>query len=647
MNPTTSSNSTISKHATSISVGIQPSQRPATTSTEQRAAPAFPQLHQVASHKLFRQFGEAAESNATIEGFLQAVAVIVSEHSANLALWISRRNEQEQFDQIHAIADENASVVWQLVESTCRQITPFVVKSKQVCSAPVQQHAHYQIVAAPVTPNDKLDYILYGCFSSQNETVLRQQWLMGILSQALVSWVQSRRHEQSKVRTKSLNDALTLIQNLDQTTNVRQASMAIVNHLRRLCEAEQVSLSFCSHQDHGELAAISDVESIELGSESNKVINHACNQAIVEQAILTYPNADNVHSPALLPLEQYCKSNRLQACVNFPLLTRDGIKLGALLIATNEERIRQPEFIDYITRLGPMISGHFDVVLRANRGLNDLAKSQLKKIRHAPLTKPVLTAIAFALMILCIPMPYRVACHCKLQPVMRRFIAAPYDGILKQTLVQYGDLVQKDQILASMDGRQLRIRLSGLRAEHNGAKKRRDSSLAKSDFAEAQIALSEMNRLEAEIELLEQQVVNLEIRSPIDGIIVSGDLEQVEGAPLKMGQTLYEVGPLNEMLAEVAIPEAEIQYVAAGMPVTLKLDSFPFKTWNGEIQRIHPSTELVDNQSVFVAQVKMDNDDLSLRPGLKGSAKIRSNSFPLGWNLFHRAWETVRYWTIW
>jgi multidrug resistance efflux pump len=230
---------------------------------------------------------------------------------------------------------------------------------------------------------------------------------------------------------------------------------------------------------------------------------------------------------------------------------------------------------------------------------------------------------------------------------MRRFIAAPYDGILQQTLVQYGDVVEKDQVLATMDGRQLRIRLSGLRAEYNGAKKRRDSSLAKSDYADAQIALTEMNRLDAEIELLDQQVVNLEIRSPIDGIIVSGDLEKVEGAPLEMGQTLYEVGPLSEMLAEVAIPEAEIQYVSAGMPVAIKLDSFPFQTWHGEIQKIHPRTELVDNQSVFIAQVKMNNDDLRLRPGLKGTAKIRSDAYPLGWNLFHHAWETVRYWTIW
>ncbi len=361
MKQTNSTNPSITSQDSSISLGIQATKRPP---VPPRAAAASPKLQQVASHRVVRQFTEAAESNSTIDEFLHAAQAIVSEHSENLALWISRRDEQGEFDQIHAIANDNPSAVWQLVETTCRQITPFVVKSQQICSAPVNQYEHHQIVAAPVKANGHIEYILYGCFSVQNQTVLRQQWLMGILSQALGSWIQTRQHEHAKVRTKSLNDALTLIQNLDQTTNTRQASMAIVNHLRRLCEAEQVSLSLCNQHNHGELTAISDVESIELGSESNKLINHACNQAIVEQAILVYPDSENQHSPTLLPLEQYCKSNRLRACINLPLLTREGKVLGALLIAASEEQVGRSDFVDYITRLGQMISGHLDVVLR-------------------------------------------------------------------------------------------------------------------------------------------------------------------------------------------------------------------------------------------------------------------------------------------
>jgi RND family efflux transporter MFP subunit len=246
-----------------------------------------------------------------------------------------------------------------------------------------------------------------------------------------------------------------------------------------------------------------------------------------------------------------------------------------------------------------------------------------------------------------IPWPYRVACDCEVQPVMRRFIASPYDGILEKTYTESGELVTKDQIIAHLDGRQLRIELSVLRAEFDGAKKKRDSALAQGDIATSQIARSEMKRHQSKMDIIQQQLKNLEVKSPIDGIVVNGDLEKVEGAPLEMGQTLFEIAPLDEMVSEIGIPESEIQYVKPGMTVAIKLDAFPFRTWEGTIKNIYPRTEVLDDESVFIAQVKLPNELGELRPGMKGSAKITTELSPIGWNLFHRPWESVRYWTIW
>ncbi len=202
-------------------------------------------------------------------------------------------------------------------------------------------------------------------------------------------------------------------------------------------------------------------------------------------------------------------------------------------------------------------------------------------------------------------------------------------------------------MVANLDGRQLRIEFAGLEAEIVGAKKKRDSALARGEVAAAQIALSEMKQLESKMQLIQEKLANLEIRSPISGIIVAGDLEKAEGAPVEMGQTLFEVGPLDKMLAEIAVPEAEVPYAESGMPIAIKLDAYPFKTWHGKIQKIHPKSEVINQESVFIAEVQLDNEDLKLKPGMKGSAKVRSHVYPLGWNLFHRALEKVRYWMIW
>ena len=189
--------------------------------------------------------------------------------------------------------------------------------------------------------------------------------------------------------------------------------------------------------------------------------------------------------------------------------------------------------------------------------------------------------------------------------------------------------------------------MSGLRAELQGAKKRGDSALAQGEVAPSKIARSEMRRHQSKIEILEKQLEHLEVRSPIQGIVVSGDLEKVEGAPVEMGKTLFEIAPLDDMLAEIGIPESEIQYVEEGMPVTIKLNAFPFKTWTGKIEKINPGTEIAGEDTVFVAQVRLPNQEDQLRPGMQGSAKIKSSYSPIGWNLFHTSWESIRYWLVW
>jgi len=86
-----------------------------------------------------------------------------------------------------------------------------------------------------------------------------------------------------------------------------------------------------------------------------------------------------------------------------------------------------------------------------------------------------------------------------------------------------------------------------------------------------------MQRHQAKITILNQRLKNLDVRTPINGIVVSGDLENSVGVPLELGQTLFEIAPLEAMVAEVGVPEAEADYVQPGMQVQLKFDSFPFR----------------------------------------------------------------------
>ena len=60
-------------------------------------------------------------------------------------------------------------------------------------------------------------------------------------------------------------------------------------------------------------------------------------------------------------------------------------------------------------------------------------------------------------------------------------------------------------------------------------------------IAEAQQANLEMKRLDMKRQLLAERQQHLQIRSPISGTVVSGDIEKSEGAPLAIGQNLFEI----------------------------------------------------------------------------------------------------------
>ncbi len=108
-----------------------------------------------------------------------------------------------------------------------------------------------------------------------------------------------------------------------------------------------------------------------------------------------------------------------------------------------------------------------------------------------------------------------------------------FEGTLDRAFVKPGDSIRQGDLIARMDGREIRLKTASLEADLQQAIKKRDSAQAAHNYAEQQIAQLDVDRLKLELQLLKHREENLEIRSPIDGIVASGDLERAEGVPLK------------------------------------------------------------------------------------------------------------------
>jgi biotin carboxyl carrier protein len=240
------------------------------------------------------------------------------------------------------------------------------------------------------------------------------------------------------------------------------------------------------------------------------------------------------------------------------------------------------------------------------------------------------------------PAAYTLQGDCELVTLDRRYAVAPYPGVLKEVLVRPGQQVQTGDLLATMEDRDLRIELAGQSAAHERELNQIRLARAAGDTSQARIAELEASRIAHHLALLEQQLANREIRAPIPGTVVQGDLVELKGSPVDVGQNLFEIAGLDDLVVQVEIPEHQYRYARVGQSVRLQLDAYPHAALSGSIERLLPRAYPRDQRNVFLAEVTIANPQHNLRPGMKGHAKVRGDVYPWAWRWLHYPYEKTR-----
>ena len=256
--------------------------------------------------------------------------------------------------------------------------------------------------------------------------------------------------------------------------------------------------------------------------------------------------------------------------------------------------------------------------------------------------------LAIALALVCLvtlfPIRYRVACRAVVQPVQQRLIAAPFEATLLKAHFSPGDSVKQGQVLVSFDGRPLRLELESVKAEIQQYSKQQDVALATGKIAEAQQAGLKHRQLSRQRDLLQHRLTQLQVLSPADGVVVSGDLQEYVGSPLTTGQVIAEVAPLDKMVIEVEIPDYEIAFVPEGAEAKIKLNGVGGPSIRTALAEVYPSAEVREDTNVFIGKVETANKDSRLRPGMRGEATTYGPRRPLIWPWIRGGYERVLWW---
>jgi hypothetical protein len=237
---------------------------------------------------------------------------------------------------------------------------------------------------------------------------------------------------------------------------------------------------------------------------------------------------------------------------------------------------------------------------------------------------------------------YRVSATASIEGLIQSAVVAPFDGYIAEADIRAGDTVVAGDVIARLDDRELLLELRKSTSEEEKLNNEYRRALASLDRSEARIVQARLAQVQAQSNLLQQNLERVELRAPLGGVVIAGDLSRSLGAPVERGQVLFEVAPLNEYRLVLDINEQEIANIEAGQIGSLSLMALPQERWRFVVEQVSPVFQDVDGQVSYRTEAHIEGGTQPLRPGMEGVGKIEIGRRSFGWILFHKMLDWVR-----
>jgi HlyD family secretion protein len=307
------------------------------------------------------------------------------------------------------------------------------------------------------------------------------------------------------------------------------------------------------------------------------------------------------------------------------------------------------------------------VGIAATRGGTKIDPSKLAKVEKGDLAKSVVATG-------------------KVTPIIKVEVKSKASGIVKKLLVDYGDHVKAGQLLAQLDKVEIeagvaqskaaleaaQANLASSQADYERAKvdaegpdvpplkraydraigmakdgvvsasalddaeKNYTMAVNKQNVAKAQVVVlkakiaqsgAQVAQDQANLKQLEEQLSYTDIVSPIDGIVLSRDVQMGDAVSsiLVLGSTatlVMTLGDTSEVYVKGKVDESDIGKVYLGQRARIKVESFKDKTFDGKVTKISPMGVEKDNVTTFEVRVSIQNPGGELKAEMTANAEI-------------------------
>lgn len=424
------------------------------------------------------------------------------------------------------------------------------------------------------------------------------------------------------------------------------SATAVASSLAQDLECERISVGLIGNKGV-DIIAMSFSSNIDVKAPLMRSQTVIMNKAFHQKQTTLFPSEENTEEHGA-----YSPPPLHTASCAVLLLNLDE-PVGVILFERPKGQQFEPGVITFFEQLGKLLGPLLASRQRENRTLRKKFSDYLSKPRgtafghHLSGYRLASAILIAAIIILSISSgTYRVTSPATIEGRIQQIVVAPFEGYINKAFSRAGQTIQAGDIIAELDTNSIELEQKRLANKKDEFTKQYRKALASLNQADAHIYKSQVEQAAAQLHLIKQKLQRAKLLSPLNGIIIAGDLSRSLGAPVEKGQVLFEVAPLDEYRLVLQISEQEIAEIKQGQTGYLTLNALPYEEISFQITQISPIFTETQGTITYRVEAAFEGELTALRPGMQGIAKITIGQRSYPWIFFHKLLDAIQLW-IW
>jgi HlyD family secretion protein len=232
------------------------------------------------------------------------------------------------------------------------------------------------------------------------------------------------------------------------------------------------------------------------------------------------------------------------------------------------------------------------------------------------------------------------------EPVTTVEVKSKASGEIVEVAVETGETVHQGQLLVRVDPRTPRNALVQAEADLNVAKAQLDNansqlrraeelyktqSITEQEYEDSKLQAANANaqlvRAQRALEDAKIAFEDTDVRAPSAGVIIERNVEPgtvISSATREVGggTVLLKMANLDTVQVRTLVDETDIGKIQPGLPVTITVDAYPNRPFQGEVLKVEPQAVTQQNVTMFPVLVRIANPQGLLKPGMNAEVEV-------------------------